>query len=167
VSDHRAVGGPPDLRRAFFAYGLFKHDELAFDQISQFVTTHEPAALPSAAMRVRDGLPLLDPSIRGDGVRGDVLTFNDPQEAYRVIGEFEPRDLYRWGRPVSVVARSGNVTVNVLVGRSPSARQRTARSVGLEFSAGSCPRVGCTDGPAPRARICSRSIPSDLPGCYG
>jgi hypothetical protein len=114
------VGLPSDMTLPFFAYGLLKTDELAFDQIRQYVTQAHPAALLGAALRTRDGLPLLDPGAHGERVSGDVLSFVTPREAYQRIGEFEPDKLYRWDEPRSVEVDGRNVRVNVLVGVSPA-----------------------------------------------
>jgi len=103
-----------------FAYGLVKPDEPAHDRLEGMVLRSEPAALPAAGLRVRDGLPLLDPD-GPPGVTGDLLTFigGREKEAYGTICDIVPRQHYRWDMTDVGMAEDPRVRANVLRGRHP------------------------------------------------
>ena len=111
---------PPRLDLPMFAYGLVKPDQPAHDLLENLVRRAERASLPSAGLRIRDGLPLLDPNGRV-GVEGSLLGFAPGREkdAYAVVCEIAPRQHYRWDM-VEVTVTDGPVTrANVLRGRHP------------------------------------------------
>ncbi len=110
---------PPRLDLPMFAYGPEKPDEPAYDLLRGYVTHTEPATLTAGGLRVRDGLPILDPDGR-DGVGGVLLTFAAGREkdAYRTVCEVAARQHYRWDMTeMRVDGRPGRV--NVLRGRHP------------------------------------------------
>lgn len=110
---------PPRLDLPMFAYGPDKPDEPAFDLLEGYVVRTEAATLPAGGLRVRDGLPLLDPDGVG-GVIGLLLTFAAGREkdAYTTVCEVAPRQHYRWDMTeMRVDGRPGRV--NVLRGRHP------------------------------------------------
>jgi hypothetical protein len=120
LASTKSVGLPADLDLPFFTYGLFKHDEFAYDQIREFVTSVDGAVLPGSAIRIRDGLPVLDPNVAATGVHGDLVVFGDARAAYERISEFEPRKLYHWRSRIATVTVNGeSVKANVLDGTSP------------------------------------------------
>jgi len=103
-----------------FAYGLLRRDQPAHDLLEGLVLRAEPAALPSAALRVRDGLPLLDPD-GTTGVDGDLVTFTAgrEKEAYTTVCGVAPRQHYRWDMTEVTVHEGPAVRANVLRGRHP------------------------------------------------
>lgn len=107
------LGLPPRLDRPFFAYGVFKPTELAYSQLSDLVADVRADSLRGALL-VRDGFTVYRP---GDGgiVEGFRLSFEGEgaEEAYRRIGDFEPKRLYKW---VEATTFEG-VHVNVVAGR--------------------------------------------------
>ncbi|MDQ4071042.1 MAG: hypothetical protein M3203_16465 [Actinomycetota bacterium] len=110
---------PPRLDLPMFDYGLLKPGEPAHDLLSDIVVGTEPATLPTGGLRVRDGLPLLDPE-GTVGVRGVVLIFTAGKEkrAYTAVCDVAPRQHYRWDMvDMRVEGRPGRV--NVLRGRHP------------------------------------------------
>ena len=110
---------PPRLDLPLFDYGLLKPGEPAHDLVADIVVRTEVAALPAGGLRVRDGLPLLDPEGTA-GVQGALLTFTAGKEkrAYTAVCEVAPRQHYRWDMvEMRVEGRPGRV--NVLRGRHP------------------------------------------------
>lgn len=103
-----------------FAYGLIKPDQPAYDLLAGVVTGSEPATLWSAGLRVRDGLPLLDPE-GTIGVEGHLLRFTAGAEkdAYGTICGIVPRQHYRWDMTEVAPAEGPAVRANVLRGRHP------------------------------------------------
>jgi hypothetical protein len=110
---------PPRLHLPMFAYGPDKPDQPAHDLLLDFVVQREAATLPTGGLRVRDGLPLLDPDGKV-GVSGVLLTFAAGKEkaAYTTVCDIAPRQHYRWDMTeMRVDGRPGRV--NVLRGRHP------------------------------------------------
>lgn len=110
---------PPRLHLPMFAYGPDKPDQPAFDLLEGYIVQKEAATLATGGLRVRDGLPLLDPD-GTVGVSGVLLTFAVGREktAYTTVCEVAPRQHYRWDMTeMRVDGRPGRV--NVLRGRHP------------------------------------------------
>lgn len=110
---------PPRLDLPLFDYGLVKPGQPAHDLVGGHVARTEPATLAAGGLRVRDGLPLLDPD-GSVGVEGVLLTFAAGQEkaAYAAVCEIAPRQHYRWDMTeMRVDGRPGRV--NLLRGRHP------------------------------------------------
>ena len=89
---------PVDLKRPFFAYGIFRPGELGFFQLREFVGKIEQPSQVTGCLRLRDGLPILDRA--GSGmVTGTLLHFATAQAAegaYGRITALEPEKQYRW-----------------------------------------------------------------------
>jgi hypothetical protein len=100
----------PDL--PLFTYGLLRRGELGHDQIADTVRTVEPASA-QAALRVLDGLPVLDPELGGI-VAGDVVWFDDAADGYDRVCVFEPASVYRW-TTLRVAGGGRDIEVNALV----------------------------------------------------
>lgn len=111
---------PPRLDLPMFAYGLVKPGQPAHDLLEGAVARSEPASLASAGLRIRDGLPLLDPD-GTVGVGGELLAFADGREkdAYATVCEIAPRQHYRWDMTEVAPAEGPAVRANVLRGRHP------------------------------------------------
>ena len=110
---------PPRLDFPLFDYGLLKPGQPAHDLVAGAVARTEVAAMTTGGLRVRDGLPLLDPDGTA-GVEGVLLTFGPGQEkeAYATVCTVAPRPQYRWDMvDMRVDGRPGRV--NVLRGRHP------------------------------------------------
>jgi hypothetical protein len=106
---------PANIEQPFFAYGLFRPGQLAFFQLSEFVSKVADPAIIAGSLLLRDGLPILD--LAGDGsIRGALFEFRPDQaeDAYDRISAMEPDRHYRWNE-IQVLGKSANV----LVGRSP------------------------------------------------
>jgi hypothetical protein len=110
---------PPRLHLPMFAYGPDKPDQPAYDLLEAYVVQKESATLATGGLRVRDGLPLLDPDGKV-GVSGILLTFavGREKDAYTTVCDIAPRQHYRWDMTeMRVEGRPGRV--NVLRGRHP------------------------------------------------
>lgn len=98
----------------FFAYGVFRPGQLAFHRLKPFVEAVREGHV-SGDLRVRDGLPILDPD--GDGiVTGSLLIFRPSvaADAYQAIVDLEPDCQYRWDE-----RNVAGFAANVLIGKSP------------------------------------------------
>jgi hypothetical protein len=113
---------PENINLPYFAYGIFKHHELAYHKISKFVDG-KPEFFPlyNCCLWIRDGLPLIQLG-SGDGVDGYLLKFrgNECKDAYRIISEFVSigeLSPYRWDVIESKNEGSDDpIKINVLIG---------------------------------------------------
>ena len=116
---------PNDTSLPFFAYGLFKSDQIAHERIRLFVKKVDAKTLAGCFLAERDGIPLLgsaeqaknapsDFKINISQVRGEVITFNraDALKAYQSISALEPSNVYSWS-----TIEINNNKVNILVGK--------------------------------------------------
>jgi hypothetical protein len=105
----------PNVNQPFFAYGIFRPGQLAFFQLRDFVSdVSQPVEVPGS-LRIRDGLPIVDPE--GPGyINGALLMFRPHRaaDAYKRISDMEPDQHYRW-----YAAQAGGGSANMLVGKSP------------------------------------------------
>jgi len=108
---------PSNIKLPYFAYGLFKPDELAYNQIKNFVERFSEETFFDGALKVRDGLPLLL-QVKGSQVRGYLIHFKEEhfRKAYERISEFEPEKHYRWEE---CDLSEPSTRVNILIGKSP------------------------------------------------
>ena len=108
------VGLPDDPNLPFFAYGIFKPEEIAWARIENFVTSFKSSELADWHLLERNGLPIAS---RGDNhkLEGYLVDFRDGHLAYSLIGEVEPSGEYKW---VNVVTEDG-CHCNLLAGVKP------------------------------------------------
>lgn len=107
---------PADIKLPYIAYGLFKPNELAYNQVKEFVEDIPYEIRINGSIYVRDGLPLL--KIGGSKIlTGYLIKFreNSSNEAYGKISKFEPEKHYRWEK---YTLNDGSYA-NILIGRSP------------------------------------------------
>ncbi len=109
------VGLPSDLTLPFFAYGIFKSDELAWPRIQNEVDELFEDVLENWAIRLRNGLPVLV-SMPNEVVEGECVRFSDSKRGYEAVGGVEPSGEYKWAE---VSVRSGG-RCNVLVAVKPN-----------------------------------------------
>jgi hypothetical protein len=115
VKVSKGLGRPLDIDLPFFAYGIFRHGEIAFEQLREFVSDDPDTVQVSGERRVRDGLPILD--LREQGcVKGSLLEFSLGRraEAYDRIRAMEPDNHYKWD-----IAEVKGRSANVLAGLKP------------------------------------------------
>jgi hypothetical protein len=88
---------PQNTLLPFFAYGIFRPNELGFLRIKPFVSEVEPYLSVPGKLLIRDGLPLLVSS-DNESISGSLIHFR-PENAgnayYRII-EIEPDYQYHW-----------------------------------------------------------------------
>jgi hypothetical protein len=115
---------PPDGQSPLFVYGLLKPGELGHDQIRSYVDSTEEATI-NVGLRVLDGVPILDPDLRGD-TTGWIVSFTDPKAGYSAVCGFEPQAVYTWTEMDAFARPAGGepVKVNVLA-VSPDVRIET------------------------------------------
>ncbi|MFJ5669992.1 hypothetical protein ACIQAR_30280 [Micromonospora chalcea] len=108
---------PAHPRLPLFAYGSLKPTELAFGLISPFVSRHEDATV-DGVIRLRDGLPLLDPSTPGH-VCGSLIFFDESaaDRAWQVVAKFEPSEQYEWNIASAFTEDGQEVPANILIGK--------------------------------------------------
>lgn len=104
----------------FFAYGMFKPNQLAFPKIKDYVSDYSKEET-NRKLFARDGIPFLDDkksSEEGVKTRGFKIEFKDGdvEDAYDVIRKFEPKKYYKWEK---IDVKSGGKAW-ALVGRHPS-----------------------------------------------
>lgn len=107
---------PSNINLSYVAYGLFKPNELAYNQIREFVEDAPKRISINGSLYVRDGLPLL--KIGGSEiVRGYLITFRkrSSKEAYEKISKFEPEKHYGWEE----YKLNNENFANILIGRDP------------------------------------------------
>lgn len=105
---------PEDTSLPFFAYGLFRPGQLGYFQLRDLATSTPASA--HGVLRIRDGVPFLDPTLTGSVV-GALIYFptGGGDTGYRRISAMEPKDLYSWQK----ITVNDGPTANVLIGRSP------------------------------------------------
>ena len=90
---------PPKNRDLpFFAYGIFKPNQIAYSQIKSYVKTYYESEIPYR-MLMRDGVPLIkSQNDNQHKTLGYLIYFNEEssKKAYEIISETEPEKLYKW-----------------------------------------------------------------------
>ncbi len=112
---------PQHTNWPFFAYGFFKPNELAYNQIRKYCEGQAKEAYVYGRFYEKDGVPILkndDIENRGRVVMGAVIKFacSKQEEAYKIISDMEPPALYRWTTAIAKRKRTNEkYLVNVLV----------------------------------------------------
>jgi hypothetical protein len=115
IRSTHTVGRPPDVRLPFFAYGIFRSNEIAWPRISEFVDSFTNSKIDNWVIRLRNGLPILIAQSEGV-VDGDCVSFSDSQSAYDIIGRSEPSGEYKW----KTIATRSQTMCNALVAVKPT-----------------------------------------------
>jgi len=116
ISPKTTVGRPPDVALPFFAYGIFRSNEIAWPRIKDYVESFTNSKVDNWVIRLRNGLPILVAQSEGV-VDGDCVRFSDPQTAYDIIGSSEPSGEYKWETIVGQSETKFNALVAVKPGR--------------------------------------------------
>ncbi|WP_409199830.1 hypothetical protein [Methanobrevibacter sp. DSM 116169] len=107
---------PDDMTLPFFAYGLFKKDQLCYYRIKDFVDDNGYKTEISGKLKERDGVPILVKSNQETHhkITGYLFNFNENnyQKAYESIMQIEPTHVYKW----DTILINGK-EVNVLCGK--------------------------------------------------
>ncbi|MFF0172902.1 hypothetical protein [Micromonospora profundi] len=152
------LGSPEDRSLPLFAYGSLKPGELAFGLIDPLVSRHVQASA-SGAIRLRDGLPLFDPSAAELAARGSLLFFHagKADEAWQTVADFEPSTQYKWAT-TDAMSEDGPVKANVLAG--VKLNRGVSGDAVLEWSAGHDPVLG--EGLAEVRRLVIEAAPQGV-----
>lgn len=107
---------PANTSLPFFAYGIFRKGQISYICIEDAVEEVIPDCEIEGQLRLRDGIPIIDNTIKNESVVGDVIRFkeNKEQSAYKNITALEPEKHYVWATATTTFG-----LVNVLYGRSP------------------------------------------------
>lgn len=108
------VGLPKNVNLPFFAYGIFKPDEIAWARIENFVISYKTSVVVDWQLLERNGLPIAAEGINHK-LDGYLIDFLDSKNPYSMIGNFEPSGEYKW---VNVVTEDG-FHCNLLAGVKP------------------------------------------------
>ena len=122
-----------DTSLPFFAYGLFKKNELAYGKIKKYVVDAYDATVDGTLCEL-DGTVLLK-KLQRDSICGSIICFRSgsEKEAYKIIDAFEP-DCYKWD---TVVINSKIHNCLLYNDELPKFRKRTLDYSSKEFE-GSC-----------------------------
>ncbi len=109
---------PPKTELPFFAYGFFKHDELAYNKIKDCVKNEPAKRSVRGILYEKDGLPIFTrqrkkASEKYYDILGELITFKDGRKAYERIAYFEPWELYDW----DTIDISNSEKANILVAK--------------------------------------------------
>ena len=101
----------------FFAYGIFKKNEIAYSKIKKYVKDKPENHIIDYEIRMRDGVPILIKEKGEFKSEGNLIYFkeNNREKAYQIISKTELKDLYRW----DVIKVNGH-DANVLIGIDPN-----------------------------------------------
>lgn len=108
----------PDTSLPFFAYGIFKYNEIAYHRIEPYVDDYYEASV-HYSLYLRDGIPFISEENNEFETLGYVLKFKDnssSKKAYDIIRKTESKSFYRWEK----VKTTNDEPVNILIGRKPS-----------------------------------------------
>jgi hypothetical protein len=116
---------PNNIKLTFFAYGLFKPNEPAYNQINKFVENiSESMSISNSHLWIRDGLPIINCQSGGQVV-GYEITFREEnhEDAYNAISKFVSIGdirLYEWDL-LNLVDDEGNIfkSMNILTWQKP------------------------------------------------
>lgn len=107
----------PNKNLPFFAYGIFKPGQIAFSKIENCVDEIIYSKI-NYEMLIRDGVPIIgDEESNNLKTYGYLIYFKDESinNAYDIINQTEPNDLYFW----DVIATVEGTECNVLKGVEP------------------------------------------------
>ena len=105
---------PSNLDLPFFAYGIFKPNQLSYSNIKNYVKREFPSEI-KYKMLMRDGVPLIVPNDKYKST-GYLIYFKEDckSEAYEIISNSQVDRLYKWE-----VIQVGQNRANVLMGVNP------------------------------------------------
>ncbi len=115
------MNSPNDINIPFFSYGIFQPGSIGHSRIEKYIKKVTPNCKIAGELRIRDGLPILNPNNKYTQVEGCLIEFNpdDIMSAYESINAIEPNNQYRWGETV-VEVDNININTNVLFGKKPN-----------------------------------------------
>lgn len=108
---------PAGCSLPFFAYGIFKPNQLAYPRIKDYVLCEPIKCSVKHALYERDGIPFVSEKDKSHKTQGYVIYFKEDYSelAYDIIRKTESAKFYRWE---TIDSEYGDV--NILFGRNPS-----------------------------------------------
>jgi hypothetical protein len=103
---------PDDTNLPFFAYGMFKPNQLCFSRIKDVVEKKEQHEI-RARLYERDGVPLIALNNGGNNVKGWLIWFRDGDDGYDKVIEIEPEKIYSWEQIETIEGQFANVLVGI------------------------------------------------------
>lgn len=107
---------PKNTDLPFFAYGIFKPNQIAYSRIEKYVKKHYEDEI-KYKMLMRDGVPLIvSGKSRNHKTEGNLIYFkeNKSKKAYKNISDTHSEKLYYWSE-----IKVGENKANVLMGADP------------------------------------------------
>ncbi|MFC7010073.1 gamma-glutamylcyclotransferase [Halalkalicoccus salilacus] len=111
------MDSPPDITLPFFAYGTLKPEQPGYHLIEDIIAEPPISAKIRGALFEQDGLPIFVEKYNDD-VRGYVLKFSEPEEAYNRIADYENERNYEWDVTIAETDNQ-DFEVNVLIATDP------------------------------------------------
>ena len=108
---------PLNINLPYFAYGLFKPDQLAYNKIKNLTKKHHSGKI-YAEIYLKDGIVLLKPKTCKSLINGELYYFKEDMKnlAYDNIRAFEPKKFYKW-LEIKVIINGNLVKANTLIGK--------------------------------------------------
>ena len=113
IQSFTPLGPPVDTSLPFFAYGIFKKDEIAWGRIQSEVSASTPLQLSGFSLKLRNGIAIAIPNV-GGFVNG-IIHHPSSTRMYKEVGVTEPQSQYKWREIVHPTFGR----LNLLEGRSP------------------------------------------------
>ncbi len=114
--NNKTLKPPRNTDLPFFAYGIFKPQQIAYSRIEKHVKTYYEYEI-NYKMLMRDGVPLIVPDKSGNHkTKGYLIYFkeDDSKKSYENISDTESEKLYYWSE-----IKVGENKANVLMGKDP------------------------------------------------
>lgn len=108
------LGPPGDTSLPFFAYGIFKKDEIAWRRIESEVSKSLPLQLSGFSLKLRNGIAIAIPNV--SGFINGMIHHPSSSRMYEEVGLTEPESQYKW----SEIVHPNIGRLNLLEGRSPN-----------------------------------------------
>ena len=113
MSENKKIKPPENIDLPFFAYGIFKPNQIAYSKIEKYVEKSINSEI-NYYMKERDGVPILiDNTSKSNYTQGNILYFKENQKeiAYKKISNTTSKALYEWK-----TIKIGKEEVNILFG---------------------------------------------------
>lgn len=115
-NNDRTLKDPLNTNLPFFAYSIFKPEQIAYSKIKKYVSYYKNIEI-NYKMKLRDGVPILiNKENEKYSTKGFLITFKDlnHEDAYNTINKTMSNKLYEW-QTITIDENE----VNVLIGLEP------------------------------------------------
>ena len=109
---------PPDTSLPFFAYGIFKPEQIAYPRIEEFVKSKE-IGYTEHTLYERDGIPFINEKDTNFKTMGYIIDFDEKTSelAYDIIRKTESSKFYDWGTDDVIINETNKKQANILYGK--------------------------------------------------